>query len=75
MPAGGNIFVNADYKGEKDIDCYAQWITANGQVYQDLKFDIPDGGCVIQAPKEKGLYLLRVVTGKEIRSFKFVINQ
>ena len=75
VPAGGNIFVNADYKGEKDIDCYAQWITANGQVYQDLKFDIPDGGCVIQAPKEKGLYLLRVVTGKEIRSFKFVINQ
>ena len=74
-PLGGQIFVNADYKGETDIDCYAQWITASGQVYNDQKFTIPDGGCVIPAPAEKGLYLLRVVTGKASRSFKFVINQ
>ena len=73
--SGGKVFVNADYQGEADIECYAQWITASGQVYNDLKFDIPDGGCVIQAPSEKGLYLLRVITGKASRSFKFVINQ
>jgi hypothetical protein len=71
----GEVFVNADYKGEKDIECYAQWINASGQVYQDLKFDIPDGGCTIPTPAEKGLYLLRVQTGKGCRSFKFVINQ
>jgi hypothetical protein len=72
---GGKVFVNADYKGEKDIECYAQWINVAGQIYKDLKFTIPDGGCVIKAPEEKGLYLLRVVTGKDSRSFKFVINQ
>ena len=73
--AGGNVFVNADYKGETDIECYAQWITASGKVYNDLKFTIPDGGCAIKAPADKGLYLLRVVTGKATRSFKFIINQ
>ena len=73
--AGGKVYVNADYKGEKDIECYAQWITVEGKVYSDQQFTLPDGGCVIAAPKEKGLYLLRVVTGKGSRSFKFVINQ
>ena len=72
--AGGTVFVNADYKGEKDIDCYAQWIDAAGHVYNDLKFNIPDGGCTITAPTVKGLYLLRVVTGKGSRSFKFIIQ-
>ena len=71
---GGEVFVNADYKGETNIECYAQWITASGQVYQNLQFDIPDGGCTIPAPKEKGLYLLRVVTGKGSRSFKISIQ-
>ena len=71
----GKVFVNADYQGEANIECYAQWITVSGQVYNDLRFDIPDGGCLIPAPAEKGLYLLRVVTDKESRSFKFVINQ
>lgn len=73
--AGGKVFVNADYEGQVDLECYAQWINASGQVYQDLKFDIPDGGCTIPTPAEKGLYLLRVQTGKGCRSFKFVINQ
>lgn len=69
------IFVNANYKGEKDIECYALWITASGNIYGDLKFDIPDGGCTIPTPNENGLYLLRVVTDEKSRSFKFVINK
>ena len=69
------LFVNANYKGEKDIECYAQWITASGNIYGDLKFDIPDGGCTIPTPNENGLYLLRVVTDGKSRSFKFVINK
>lgn len=72
--ANGKVFVNADYKGATDIECYAQWITVSGQVYNGLRFDIPDGGCTIDAPKENGLYLLRVVTDKKSRSFKFIIN-
>ena len=72
--AGGKVFVNADYNGKADIDCYAQWITTSGKVYGDLKFSIPDGGCTIPAPAEQGLYLLRVVTGKGSRSFKFIMQ-
>ena len=72
---GDNIFVNANWGGKKDIECYAQWITASGNIYGDLKFIIPDGGCTIPTPKENGLYLLRVVTDKKTRSFKFVINK
>lgn len=70
----GKIFVNADYKGKTDIECYAQWITSSGKVYKDMKFTIPDGGCTIDAPAEPGLYLLRVVTDGDTRSFKFVIQ-
>ena len=69
------IFVNANYKGKTDIECYAQWITSSGKIYGDMKFNIPDGGCTIPTPRENGLYLLRVVTGKGSRSFKFVINK
>ena len=72
--ADDRVFVNADYKGKTDIECYAQWITASGSIYQGLKFDIPNGGCTIPTPKENGLYLLRVITGKGARSFKFIIN-
>ncbi|MBR1877400.1 MAG: IgGFc-binding protein [Paludibacteraceae bacterium] len=71
---GNKIYVNADYKGETNIECYAQWITASGAVYQNRRYDIPDGGCTIETPAENGLYLLRVVTGKNARSFKFMIN-
>lgn len=73
--AGEVVFVNADWKGKTDIACYAQWINANGQIYQNKNFDIPDGGCTIPTPNENGLYLLRVVTGKGNRSFKFIINK
>ena len=72
---GDVVFVNADYKGEANIRCYAQWINVSGRIYADKTFDIPDGGCTIETPKENGLYLLRVVTGKATRSFKFIINK
>lgn len=69
------IFVNANWGGKKDIECYAQWITASGNIYGDLKFNIPDGGCTIPTPNENGLYLLRVYTDGKNRSFKFIINK
>ncbi len=72
---GDKIFVNANWGDKTDIECYAQWINASGKVYQNLKFDIPDGGCTIATPNDNGLYLLRVVTGKKTRSFKFIINK
>lgn len=72
--AGEKVFVNANYGGKTDIECYAQWITPNGKVYQDLQFTIPDGGCTIDTPKETGLYLLRVYTDGKSRSFKILIQ-
>ena len=69
------IFVNANWGGKKDIECYAQWITASGNIYGDLKFNIPDGGCTIPTPNDNGLYLLRVYTDGKNRSFKFIINK
>lgn len=72
--AGDKVFVNANYGGKSDIECYAQWITPNGKVYQDLQFTIPDGGCTIDTPKETGLYLLRVYTDGKSRSFKILIQ-
>lgn len=71
---GDKIFVNADYKGQTDIECYAQWITSSGNIYKDIKFTIPDGGCTIDTPDEAGLYLLRVSTDGKNRSFKFIIQ-
>jgi len=69
-----SVFVNADYNGKTGIECYAQWIDVSGRVVDDKRYDIPDGGCLIDAPKTNGLYLLRVVTDKETRSFKFIVN-
>ncbi len=75
MNVGDVVFVNANWGGKTDVKCYAQWINASGRIYADKTFDIPDGGCTIETPKENGLYLLRVVTGKATRSFKFFINK
>lgn len=71
---GDKIFVNADWKGKTDIECFAQWITVSGDVHQDMKFNIPDGGCTIPVPQENGFYILRVTTDGSKRSFKFIIN-
>lgn len=69
------IFVNANWGGKTDIECYAQWINASGNIYGDMKFNIPDGGCTIPTPNDNGLYLLRVYTDGKSRSFKFIINK
>ena len=71
---GDLIYVNADWNGKTDIECYAQWIDASGNLYQNMKFNVPDGGCTIPVPAENGLYLLRVYTDGKNRSFKFVIK-
>ena len=71
---GDKIFVNANYNGKTDIECYAQWINTSGKVYKDMQFNIPDGGCTIDTPAEPGLYLLRVCTDGKNRSFKFIIQ-
>ena len=71
---GQKVFVNADWEGKTDIECYAQWITSSGNAYQGLKYDIPDGGCTIPVPAENGFYILRVITDGSKRSFKFIIN-
>jgi hypothetical protein len=69
------VFVNAQFDEEnKDIECYAQWYDVSGRALEGGRFDLPNGGRTIEAPRRNGLYLLRVVTGKAARSFKFIIN-
>ena len=69
---GNTAFVNADWKGKTDIECYAQWISVTGSTSQ--KYNIPDGGRAIPTPTENGFYILRVVTDGAARSFKIYIN-
>ena len=69
---GNTAFVNADWQGKTDIECFAQWISVSGDTGQ--KYDIPDGGRTIPTPTENGFYILRVVTDGSTRSFKIHIN-
>ena len=69
---GKTAFVNADWQGKTDIECYAQWISVSGATSE--KYDIPDGGRTIPTPTENGFYILRVVTDGAGRSFKIYIN-
>ena len=69
---GNTAFVNADWQGKTDIECYAQWISVSGTTSE--KYDIPDGGRAIPTPTENGFYILRVVTDGAGRSFKIYIN-
>jgi hypothetical protein len=69
---GNLVFVNADWQGKTDIECFAQWISVSGATGQ--KYDIPDGGRTIPTPTENGFYILRVVTDGSTRSFKIHIN-
>lgn len=72
---GDKVFVNAEYDEEdKNIECYAQWFDVSGRAVEGGRFNLPNGGCTIDVPRDNGLYLLRVVTGKATRSFKFIIN-
>lgn len=74
--SGDKVFVNAQFDEEnKDIECYAQWYDVSGRALEGGRFDLPNGGRTIEAPRRNGLYLLRVVTGKAARSFKFIINR
>ena len=70
--SGQSVFVNADWGGKTDIDCFAQWIKVDGTT--SPRYDVPDGGCTIPAPSDNGLYLLRVTTDGGSRTFKFMIN-
>ena len=74
-PRGKKVFVNAKW-GEKTKfeDCYAEWIDVSGRIWQEKKFNIPDGGCTIDVPTEGGFYILRVKTDGGSRSFKMFIN-
>lgn len=69
---GNSAFVNADWKGKTNIECFAQWISVSGAT--SPKYDIPDGGRTIPTPTENGFYILRVVTDGDSRSFKIYIN-
>lgn len=72
---GGKVFVNVDYNGESNLNCYAEWYDVSGRAVAGGRYEnLPDGGCTIDAPSTAGLYLLRVVTGKGARSFKFIVN-
>lgn len=62
--AGSDIFVNA--KDNADV----LWINVQGEIIQ--RKAIPAGGSTVSVPKEKGFYILRVVTGKAERNFKFM---
>lgn len=69
---GNTAFVNADWQGKTDIECYAQWISVSGATSE--RYDLPDGGRAIPTPTENGFYILRVVTDGSGRSFKIYIN-
>jgi hypothetical protein len=69
---GNTAFVNADWQGKTDIECFAQWISVTGST--SPKYNIPDGGRAIPTPTENGFYILRVVTDGAARSFKIYIN-
>lgn len=74
-PRGNQVFVNAKWGEQtKFDDCYAEWLDVSGRIWQEKKFNIPDGGCTIDVPTEGGFYILRVKTDGASRSFKMFIN-
>jgi hypothetical protein len=75
IPDGDKVFVNADWEGKTDIECYAQWIDVSGNICGEEKYNIPDGGRTIPTPSQNGFYILRVVTDGGSRSFKMMINK
>ncbi|MBR1808510.1 MAG: hypothetical protein IJ776_03890 [Paludibacteraceae bacterium] len=65
--AGTNIYVNSTAEAE------ARWISIDGTDLSTTK--LPEGGGLVEVPKtdKAGLYILRVITGKQQRNFKFII--
>ena len=74
-PRGHKVFVNAQWGDKtKFEDCYAEWLDVSGRVWQEKKFNLPDGGCTIDTPTERGFYILRVKTDGGSRCFKMFID-
>ncbi|MCQ2347845.1 MAG: T9SS type A sorting domain-containing protein [Paludibacteraceae bacterium] len=63
--AGEQIYVNT--KGNSTVE----WYTIKGDVLQTLS--LPEHGGLVTVPEEPGMYILRVTTDKEKRTFKFVV--
>lgn len=71
-PMGDNVFVNAVWdQAQEDIEATAQWLNIQGKALGEA-IVLPNGGRTITMPKEQGMYLLRVVIGKQTRTFKFI---
>lgn len=62
----GKFFINS--KGNST----AQWIDVNGNTVKS--YEVPDGGCVVEAPAA-GFYILRVTTDGKDRNFKIIVNK
>lgn len=63
---GSEIFVNAK------ANATATWINIDGDIIAQV--DVPEGGRTIRVPDKEGFYILRVVTDKKERNFKFMVR-
>ncbi len=50
----------------------AQWIGIDGTTLEEQT--IPEGGCLIEAPRETGLYILRIISEKKEKNFKIMVR-
>ncbi len=64
-PASSIIFVNAEDQAQ------AEWIKIDGTILTTNS--LPQGGGLVYVPADKGIYILRVTTGKKPRNFKFLV--
>ena len=75
--AGSDSLITISYQTESVIyvnteaEAEAHWIKIDGQVLTTTK--LPEGGGLIDVPTDEGLYILRVITGKQQRNFKILI--
>lgn len=60
--AGRNIYVTTETVAT------GEWFRIDGTSIRT--FDIPAGGCLTALPADKGLYILRITSGKEKKNFK-----
>ena len=75
--AGSESLINISYQTESTIfvnttaESEAQWIKIDGQTLSTTK--LPEGGGLIEVPKDEGLYILRILTNKQQRSFRILV--
>ncbi len=75
--AGSESLINISYQTESTIfvnttaESEAQWIKIDGQTLFTTK--LPEGGGLIEVPKDEGLYILRILTNKQQRSFRILV--